>query len=184
MSADRAVAAPVPGETSIDPLDARIIEQRARRIAQIPEAHIDTQTYSILTFRVGPEIYGIDLTFVAQVVKVSTMIQVPGAKPPFTGIFTLRGEIVSAFSLSEAVGNSQEPVTEQTRAVVCGTGPFRFALLADEVLQEMSVRADELATPETAAPLAGCARGITRDGIFVLDGEPLARAGGPLFTGS
>ncbi|HEX6958815.1 MAG TPA: chemotaxis protein CheW [Ferrovibrio sp.] len=181
MSTDRTASATLaPG---FDPIEARIIEERARRLAAPPAAAGDDAIHVILVFRVGAELYGLDLAFVAQVVRVGSLVQIPGARPPFAGIFTLRGGIVSAFSLSQAIGQPQKPMTEQTRAIVCGTETSRFALLADEVLQVESVRAGALTPPESTAALTGCTRGLTATGIIVLDGEPLAKTGGPLFTG-
>lgn len=183
MSAGPTAWAEAAPATGFDPLEIRIIEQRARRLAMPPPAADHDTTYVILVFRIGAEMYGLDLTFITQVVRVGSLVQVPGARPPFAGIFTARGEIISAFSLSHAIGRAQKPVTEQTRAIVCGEGTSRFALLADEVLQVASVRAGELTPPDAAAALAGCTRGLTTAGILVLDGELLAKAGGPLFAG-
>ncbi|WP_298722224.1 chemotaxis protein CheW [uncultured Ferrovibrio sp.] len=179
MSADRTALAP----SGFDLIAVRIMEQRARRLAASAAVADHDTTYEILVFRAGAELYGLDLAFVAQVTKVGPLIQVPGAKPPFAGIFTLRGGIVSAFSLSQATGQAQKPITEHTRAIVCGTDIFRFALLADEVVQATSVQTGRLTPPESTAPLAGCTRGLTTTGIIVLDGDQLAKSGGPLFTG-
>lgn len=181
MSTDQTAsvnAAPVAG---FDPLEIRIIEERTRRLAAPPVTADRDTTYTILAFRIGAELYGLDLTFITQVVRVVSLVQVPGGKPPFAGIFTLRGEIISVFSLSHAIGCAQKPIAEQTRAIICGTGTSRFALLADEVLQVASVRAGELTPPESAAALADCTHGLTTAGILVLDGALLANGGGPLF---
>lgn len=162
----------------------RIMEQRARRLAA-PLAPPDAgAAIPVVLFRIGNELYGLDPGFVAQVARIGPLTQVPGARPPFAGLLNLRGEIMTVFSLSAAMGRPQRPVAESSRAIVCGGEGTRFALIADEVLEATSVRAGDLAPPPKTAALAGCIRGIAPSGIIVLDGGVLAAASGPLFTGA
>lgn len=184
MSLDQTALATAISTTGPDRFESRILEQRARWFAAPAAAAVEDTTFSIIVFGIGRESYGLDLIFVSQVVKVGALVQVPGARPPFAGLLNIRGEIVSAFSVGQAIGIVQKPVSEQSRILVCGDLKSRFALLADDVMHAITVRASELAPPTQSAALANCTRGITASGVVVLEGAALAGPAGPLFRGT
>ena len=74
----------------------------------------DTKQYIILKF--DSEQYGIDITYIDNIVRLQHITRVPHTQPYFLGIINLRGEIIPVISLRRKF---ELPEKENTNAVHC-----------------------------------------------------------------
>jgi purine-binding chemotaxis protein CheW len=148
-----------------DSLEARVAE--AAPAAPGPELHL-------LTFALGREEFGIPVTQVREVIRVSEITRVPQAPPHVRGVANLRGRILAVVDLRSRLGLAAAEPTARSRIVVVEVRERVLGLLVDAVSQvtkvpETSVvpAPDEVVSTD-ALYLTGVARWQTRL-IILLD---------------
>ena len=60
---------------------------------------IEKQSKQYIVVMVGNEQYGIDISYIDNIVRMQKITRVPRIQPYFNGIINLRGEIVSVMSI-------------------------------------------------------------------------------------
>jgi purine-binding chemotaxis protein CheW len=158
----------------------RIMVERARRIAKPVAAPADNpDDLTIVVFRLGREQYALEAQFVGQIAKIAGVTRLPGLESAV--LVNLHGEILSVLDLRKSLGIEQTALTKSSRVVVCGDGASRFGILADEVDQMARVGVASLAASTHPSDFAKCVRGLTGDGITVIDVAALAASSRMLF---
>jgi purine-binding chemotaxis protein CheW len=90
----------------------------------------------LLVFRVGRELFGVELIAVEEALDMPALQRLPEMPPSMLGVFTLRGALVSVFSPQLGLGI---PYDHPTTAVVFCGGDRRVALATDDVDDAMVV---------------------------------------------
>jgi|SRR5579883_472875 len=147
---------------------ARLLEERARALARVPEAEAAPRSaIEVVVFPVGAERYALETRFVLEVATRPPLTRVPGAPPRLAGVVPWRGETLAVFALVEGA-----PPSDPRSVVVLGRARPELGLLADGGGEVRAVDAAALAPPpESAGALP--ARGVTADAVLVLDGAAL-----------
>jgi purine-binding chemotaxis protein CheW len=168
------------GASKLSPERARaVMAERARALARVPPRAPDaTEVLEAALFRLGGERYAIETRHIREVVRFTTLTPVPGAPESFVGLLSLRGEVLAVFDLHRCFGVEESAATDHSRVIVVGSDRAEFGILADTVDEVAIVRTDEVHAPP--ASIAGLGRelvrGVTRDGLIVLDGIALLQA--------
>ncbi|GBG13055.1 purine-binding chemotaxis protein CheW [Novimethylophilus kurashikiensis] len=151
----------------------RILEQRARALAQ-PLTHQDeTPAVLYLMFRLAFETFGIESRFVREVVPLKALTPLPCVPAFVAGLMNVRGQVLSVIDLRQYLGLPEGGLSDLNKVIVLSHDEMEFGVLADAVLETDAAR--EL-QPPLAAP-SGLRQeyflGITRDGVLLLDGQKL-----------
>lgn len=158
------IAAPTAPEGQTAPRVARTLRQRAEARGASVE---------LLLFRVGTEIFGIELGSVEEVVDMPELHRVPEMPGSLLGVFALRGSLIPLYAPDAALG---APLRSPASALVFDVGGRRLALAVDDVDDVLTLPLPALRdVPGTDAGdgvLAGVAR-RGRDLIGVLEVETL-----------
>jgi purine-binding chemotaxis protein CheW len=154
----------------------RILEERARRLAQPPaETGAPGAAISVLAFALAGERYAIETRHVREVLRDAGVIRVPGVPEFVAGVTNLRGEILAVFDLRRFLGLQTKEAAARPAVIVCGEARVEFGILADSVSDVMRLPAAEL----LADPVFDdknerqFIRGVTRTATVVLDGLAL-----------
>jgi len=160
-----------------DPAQVKaMMDERARRLAQ-PPAHDRPrgEALELVAFGLANERYAVESRYVREVVRLTDLAPVPGAPEFLAGVANLRGEILAVVDLRRFFGVPARGITDMSRLVVLGGEEAEFGVLADAVSEVVSLRREDLLDP--LAPATGIGgeflRGVTRDGLIVLDGAAL-----------
>jgi len=86
-----------------------------------------------VTFRLGDELYGIDVLQVQEVLKITEIAQVPGAPEFILGIINLRGNVVTVVDARVRFGLPPKPADEASRIIVVDAFDKVIGLLVDNV---------------------------------------------------
>ena len=78
----------------------------------------DKQVKQYIVVQIGSEKYGIDISYVDNIVRMQKITRVPKAQPYFKGIINLRGEIVPVMSLRRRFGIEEDVITNSTRIII------------------------------------------------------------------
>ena len=71
-----------------------------------------------IVVKLGSEQYGIDISYVDNIVRMQKITRVPKAQPYFKGIINLRGEIVPVMSIRLKMGFEDDTFTNASRIII------------------------------------------------------------------
>jgi purine-binding chemotaxis protein CheW len=82
-----------------------------------------------VTFRVGDELFAVEMNPVQEIIRVPDVVRVPLAPPSLCGLANLRGKVLPILSLRYLFGIAETENDEATRAVVIDVGqPLGFVV--------------------------------------------------------
>ncbi len=162
-----------PGEVAPGRAQA-ILEERARRLARPATPASVGERLDTVTFALANEIYGIESRYVLQVFRLLDLVPLPGAEPPVIGVTTWRGDLLTILDLRTVLGLPVAALNDLSRVIVLGTERPEFGVLADAVLELVSLPVTEVrVTPDGLGPKQDYVRGVTADAVLVLDAGKL-----------
>lgn len=97
----------------------------------------DTKQYIILRF--DAEQYGIDITYIDNIVRLQHITRVPHTQPYFLGVINLRGEIIPVMSLRKKFELPDKENTNATRILIIKTDGNKIGVLVDEVREVVTL---------------------------------------------
>lgn len=103
----------------------------------------DSKQYIILKF--DSEQYGIDITYIDNIVRVQPITRVPHAQPYFLGIINLRGEVVPVMSMRRKFELPDKENTNVSRILILKLeGNAKVGVLVDEVREVVTLSEDAI----------------------------------------
>src|SRR5438105_4987946 len=148
----------------------RILEERARVLAQPPKEARATDVEGMLVVALEPERYGLRLQQVQTVRELGALTPLPGTPPFWAGLANLRGRLLPVLDLRNYLGMTPAGAAASRKLVVVAAraGLLEIALLVDDVLAVRDVSASEV------KPLiADIVSGVTADLLSLLDLDAL-----------
>lgn len=167
---------------------AAVLEERARRLAQVPEREArgerrslphEGEALRVVVMDVGIERYAVEARWVRQAVRSPEITPVPGTRPPFAGLVALHGEVLPVFDARQLLGaapgsssRAQGEAAQAGKVVVLGGDAPDVGLLVDDATEVQELRAAALTAPPSGAERAHV-RGVTASGLVLLAGDVL-----------
>lgn len=125
------------------------------------------QAAHLVCFRIGKEIYGIDIVVVREIVKAQEITAVPGTAEYVLGIINLRGKIFSVVDLANRLGLGPARLDRSSRILVVDLDGFTVGFLVDAATEVMKLPAESVeAAPEE---LKGAIRDDYLEGVGKLE---------------
>lgn len=125
-----------------------------------------------VTFRLGPEKYGIDVMRVREVLRNSEIAPVPGAPDFVLGIINLRGNVVTVIDTRYRFGLPSKEADDATRIVIIETEDEVVGMTVDSVAEVVDLRASTIETAPNVGndTSAKFIQGVsnTQDGLLIL----------------
>ncbi|MFP4225546.1 MAG: chemotaxis protein CheW [Desulfobacterales bacterium] len=155
--------------------DAEILKKRAETLAKPKSGPEQKETVKTVGFLLAGEIYGIELSFVREVLPLGQLTFLPGLPAYIPGIIHVRGEILSIMDLKRLFELKPSERAENAYVLILSTKDMAFGVLADRIIGVQEIPAD---LPHTSVPTltgvrAAYLKGIDASGTIVLDGEKL-----------
>lgn len=86
-----------------------------------------------VVFRLGNEMYGVDINLVQSIEKDLNVVPVPNSRSYIKGIINMRNEVIPVFSLARKFGRAEESTAESM--IIIHSAGLKLALEVDEVLE-------------------------------------------------
>lgn len=91
------------------------------------------------------EQYGIDISFIDNIVKMQKITRVPKAQSYFKGVINLRGEIIPIMSIRRKFGFEDDEITDNTRIIILKPEQQEsIGIIVDLVKEVVTLNADEI----------------------------------------
>ena len=130
-------------------------------------------------FEVGGRVYGLDVTYLREVVRWQPVTPLPKAPALIEGIIDLRGAVVPVVDLGRALGSDSVKVGRRSRIAVAEVEGLVLGLAVDAAIEVLPVNVTAMEDPPGLATQAGydTTRAVVRrsdaDPILVLSLEHL-----------
>jgi purine-binding chemotaxis protein CheW len=132
----------------------------------------------LVEFMLTPEHYAVEWQYVSEVMFLKDLTPLPGVPAFVAGITNIRGRIVSVVNLKKFLGISSKGITELNKMIILKDATMEFGILTDSIMGTKSISTKQLVDkPLTVrSEITGFIKGITSEGLIVLDGEALLSA--------
>ena len=129
----------------------------------------------VLCFRVGERVFSVDIMGIREILRSHSITPVPHAPESVAGVLNLRGELVPVVDLHHALMQQQQSdwASDECKLVVVRAGGRTAGMLVDQVLEVVSVGADEL-NPVPGKDAPGGGNAVVAAFRRELDGEGMA----------
>lgn len=101
-----------------------------------------------MTFKLGEEVYGIEILSVLEIIGLVEITPVPRTKEYVRGVINLRGRVIPVMDLKHKVSMGRVEPSEQSVIIVVqyatDGGPSTMGLLVDEVLEVLEIPAGNI----------------------------------------
>lgn len=103
--------------------------------------------------KLGTEQYGIDISYVDNIVRMTRITRVPKSQHYFKGIINLRGEVIPVMSMRLKFGLPDDTITNSTRIIIIKLEDLdgSIGLIVDEVKEVVSLSSDEIEKPSNSS---------------------------------
>jgi purine-binding chemotaxis protein CheW len=117
--------------------------------------------------------YAFEAPLVTEVVRVGPLTRLPAAPSFLPGVFTHRGEVLPVLDIGQLVGHAAVPIRASTRAAIVHCGPWKVAVVSDEVEGLVAIQRRSLEPPPAeSSGVAEFLSAVGRDGrgaVAILD---------------
>ena len=164
------------GGASNDDKERRVLEGRAKLLAVVPAIPpADGELIHALRFSLGAESYAVETRHIREVLPLPRVAPLPCVPSFVRGIINVRGRIVSLLDLKAILGLSGTTDSPGPSVVILQSPGIEFGLLADEIsgLAEIPISSIQASLPTLSGVRAEYLKGVTADGLVLLDAEKL-----------
>ena len=106
---------------------------------------VEKETVQYIVVSIGNEQYGLDISYVDNIVRMCRITRVPKAPAHYIGVINLRGEIVPLMSLRRKMNLEDDVFTDITRIIILKTEEQGLVgIVVDEVKEVIALAEDEI----------------------------------------
>ncbi|RKM61202.1 purine-binding chemotaxis protein CheW [Butyrivibrio sp. CB08] len=116
-----------------------------QEIAVYKETIIGETKYVIFT--INDENFGIDISFVNSIIKMPAITNVPDYPEHYSGIISLRGEVIPVINLRKMMNYEEEVVDSAKIIIVDIEEDKQVGIIVDEVTEVLDLSDDEIMEP-------------------------------------
>jgi purine-binding chemotaxis protein CheW len=138
----------------------------------------DTQHGKFLTFMIGDEIYGIEITAVIEIVNIQPITFVPHVPDFVKGIINLRGKVVPVVDMRLKFKKPARDYDERTCIIILEIHEIMIGVIIDRVSDVLYIADDQISDMPLlkAAERSAFVRNIANVGdkaVLILDSEKI-----------
>src|SRR6056300_316897 len=91
------------------------------------------QEVQLACFKVGPELYALDIMRIKEIIRPQKLTPVPKAPSFIEGVINLRGSVIPVADMRKRFDQPIDEDTRKSRIVICSLAKRNIGLLVDEV---------------------------------------------------
>lgn len=129
-------------------------QQEVNRAVTVEQRGQNETVFHLVTFQLGREEYGIEISSVQEIIRATDITPVPGAPSHVRGVINLRGKIIPVVDLRSRFGLPRAESSDAQRIVVVELRDKRIGMLVDSVSQVIKISSGVVETmPEEATTM-------------------------------
>lgn len=107
----------------------------------------DTQHGRFLTFALGEESFGLEISYVKEIVGMQPITAIPEVQAYVKGIINLRGRIIPVIDMRVKFGKEESEYCDRTCIVVVEIQEIQIGLIVDEVSEVLTIDDGNIVPP-------------------------------------
>jgi len=104
-------------------------------------ASVAGQLLQVVTFHVGPEIFGLDILVVHEIIRFQPLTRVPNLPAFVEGVLNLRGKVIPVVGLRQRMGLERKEPTGTTKIIVASVKGDVLGFMVDSVSEVLRIDA-------------------------------------------
>jgi purine-binding chemotaxis protein CheW len=104
----------------------------------------------LVTFMLGAEEYGVPISQIQEIDRLSKITKVPKAAKFIEGITNLRGEVIPVLDTRKRFDIEAKPADDRTRIIIVDLGGVKTGLVVDSVREVLNLATKDIAPPPQA----------------------------------
>lgn len=113
-------------------------------------AEEDTQHGRYLTFALGRESYGLEISYVKEIVNMQPITALPEVPAYVKGVINLRGKIIPVIDMCLKFGKELSEYTDRTCIIVIDIQDLSVGLIVDNVTEVLVIEDSDIVPPPEA----------------------------------
>ncbi|MDQ2681143.1 MAG: chemotaxis protein CheW [Candidatus Eremiobacteraeota bacterium] len=113
--------------------------ESSSRSAQSENQQFSGEVVQVVSFRLGNEEYGVDISQVQEIIRMVEITHVPRAPRFMEGVINLRGQLIPIIDLRTRFSMTRQEHTKSTRIVVTEIGSKRVGMVVDAVSEVLNI---------------------------------------------
>ncbi|MDD5762576.1 MAG: chemotaxis protein CheW [bacterium] len=157
-----------------------ILKERAVKMGRVPDrAEAAGECLEVVEFLLMSERFAVESKYVQEICPLKEISLLPCVPPFVSGIMNVRGRIVPVVDIRRFFEFPMKGLTDPNRVIVLASGDTEFGILADAIHGMRHISAERLQSslPTLTGIREEYLKGVTGDGIVVLDGAKLLSDG-------
>ena len=122
---------------------ATVVESRGVE-SSFSEVH---GTMQLVSFQLGKELYGIEITKVREIILIAEITKIPQAPHFLKGLINLRSTVIPVVDLRTRFELPEEACTDESRIMVLQACGKTIGIVVDAVSEVLRVKRDRIAPP-------------------------------------
>ncbi len=111
---------------------------------QREDKHAAAEVVQVVSFELGNEEYGVDISQVQEIIRMVEITHVPRAPHFMEGVINLRGQLIPIIDLRTRFGMQRTDKTKSTRIVVTEIGSKRVGIVVDSVSEVLNIPLEQV----------------------------------------
>lgn len=107
----------------------------------------DTMKNKFLTFSIGEEVYGIEIRYVIEIIKIQPITKVPQLPDHIKGIINLRGKIIPVMDVRLKFKKEEKEYNDRTCIIVIDFMDISLGLIVDNVAEVINISEEDIVPP-------------------------------------
>ncbi|MBJ2355404.1 chemotaxis protein CheW [Sphaerochaeta sp. S2] len=107
----------------------------------------ETQENKFLTFAIGDDNYGLEISYVDDIIGVQTITEIPCQPHHMKGVINLRGQIIPVVDARIRFNKPERNYDDRTCIVVVTVEEIPIGLIVDRVLEVVDIEEEHIAEP-------------------------------------
>jgi purine-binding chemotaxis protein CheW len=112
--------------------------------ATLSESH---GTLQLVSFALGKEVYGIEITKVREIILVTEITKIPQTPHYVKGLINLRSSVIPVIDLRALCGLPEGELTDESRIMVVQASGRTIGIVVDAVSEVLRVKHEQIAPP-------------------------------------
>ena len=109
---------------------------------------VEKEKKQYIVVKIGGEHYGIDISYIDNIVRMSKITRVPKAPQYYRGVINLRGAVVPVMSLRRRMNLDDDEFTDASRIIILKLDQGGLmGVIVDEVKEVLSLSEDDIEEP-------------------------------------
>ena len=105
----------------------------------------EKESKQYIVVMVGSEQYGIDISYIDNIVRMQKITRVPKVQTYFKGVINLRGEVVPVMSVRKKMGLEDDVLTNASRIIILKLEEnASLGVIVDEVREVVNLSEEDL----------------------------------------